>query len=187
LTTLQNDHVEIHGAEIRFQFKAKSGVEQDISLNDARLAAMLREERKIEGEDLFQYCGEDGQFHPVQSSDVNEYLREVSGENFTAKDFRTWHGTVQTLMELSECGPATSATEAKKRLATAVKATALRLGNRPATCRGYYIHPDVIESYLNSRLFKAVEKEAARTLHSCEAAFLRLVQKVHRPHMREAA
>ncbi|HEY3741802.1 MAG TPA: DNA topoisomerase IB [Bryobacteraceae bacterium] len=184
LTTLKNDHVEIHGAEIRFQFRAKSGVVQDISLNDARLARMVRQERNLDGEDLFQYQGESGEFYPVQSSDVNDYLREIAKADFTAKDFRTWHGTVQMLMELSQCGPATSATDAKRRLSAAVKATAERLGNRPATCRGYYIHPDVIESYLTSRLFKALVDCSTRSPHSYEAALLKLVKKVQRPSIR---
>jgi DNA topoisomerase-1 len=186
LTTLKNDHVEIHGPEIRFQFRAKSGVEQDISISDIRLARMVRQERKVGGEDLFQYQGDDGCYHPVQSADVNGYLREVAGDDFTAKDFRTWHGTVQMLMELSQCGPATSATDAKRRLSTAVKATAHRLGNRPATCRGYYIHPDVIESYVSSRLFKALSDcRTTRSLHSYEEALLKLVQKVHKPAIKE--
>jgi DNA topoisomerase-1 len=184
LTTLKNDHVEIHGPEIRFQFRAKSGVAQDISLSDARLARMLRQERNLEGEDLFQYQAEDGEFYPVQSADVNGYLRDVARADFTAKDFRTWHGTVQMLMELSQTGPATSATDAKRRLSAAVKATAERLGNRPATCRGYYIHPDVIESYLSSRLFKALVDCNARSPHSYEQALLKLVRKLHVPRMK---
>jgi DNA topoisomerase-1 len=184
LTTLKDEHVEIKGPEIRFHFRAKSGVEQDVSLKDSRLAPLLKKSRDIEGDDLFQYLEEDGTSHPVQAADVNEYLRAAAGQNISAKDFRTWHGTVQMLMELSEAGPATSATDAKKRLSSAVKATAKRLGNRPATCRGYYIHPEVIESYMTSKLFTALEKAGAqRTFRGAESALLTLVSKVHRPRL----
>jgi DNA topoisomerase-1 len=184
LTTLRDEHVQITGSEIRFHFRAKSGVEQDVSLKDARLAPLVKESRDIEGDDLFQYLDEEGKRHPVQAADVNAYLRAAAGQNVTAKDFRTWHGTVQMLMELSEAGPATSATDAKRRLSSAVKATAKRLGNRPATCRGYYIHPEVIESYMSSKLFRALEKAGAQsTFRGCEAALLTLVTKVHRPRL----
>jgi len=185
LTTLKDEHVEIRGSKIHFHFRAKSGVEQDISLSNRRLAKMLKQTRDVEGEDLFQYRGEDGEFHSVQSADVNGYLREVAREDVTAKDFRTWHGTVQMLRELSQSGPANSATDAKRRLSAAVKITAERLGNRPATCRGYYIHPDVIESYLSRKLFRAMENcEVTRSLHTYETALLKLVQKVHRPRVK---
>ena len=187
LTTLRDEHVEIHGPEIHFHFRAKSGVEQDISLSDAKLARIVRQTRNVEGEELFQYQGEDGEYHAVQSTDVNGYLRQVAGEDVTAKDFRTWHGTVQMLMELSQSGPATSATEAKRRLSTALKATAERLGNRPATCKGYYIHPEVIDSYMSRRLFDTMEICGnMHSLHRYETALLKLVQQVQKPRINVA-
>ena len=149
-------------------------------LNDSELAKMLGETRKLRGEDLFQYRDEEGNSRGIQPADVNDYLREIAGENVTAKEFRTWHGTVQMLMELTQAGPASSATDAKRRLATAVKSTANRLGNRPATCRGYYVHPDLIENYLSHSLFKAIQNDnTPRTLRECESVLLGLVGRVH--------
>jgi DNA topoisomerase-1 len=119
LTTLKNEHVRIRGSEVRFRFRAKSGVEQTICLKDTELAKMLDETRKLRGEDLFQYRDEDGEAHGIQPGDVNDYLREIAGEKLTAKEFRTWHGTVQMLMELFQAGPAAGPTDAKRRLAAA--------------------------------------------------------------------
>ncbi len=185
LTTLKDRHVQIRGADVRFNFRAKSGVKQDASLKSARLARLLKQARDIPGDELFQYRAEDGKNHAIQSGDVNAYLREISGSDITAKDFRTWHGTVQMLKHLCEVGPANSASEAKRRLQSAIKTTATRLGNRPATCRGYYIHPEVIESYMSRKLFKTLSSvERPRTLHDCEQALLTLVKRVHRPRLR---
>lgn len=185
LTTLKDRHVHIRGREAQFDFRAKSGVKQQVSLKNGRLARLLRQARDIPGEELFQYRSETGETHAIQSSDVNTYLRQISGSDVTAKDFRTWHGTVQMLMHLCEVGPAKTATEAKRQLQSAIKTTATRLGNRPATCRGYYIHPEVIESYLSRKLFKTLSsREKPRTLHDCEQALLTLVRKVHRPRIK---
>jgi DNA topoisomerase-1 len=186
LTTLKNEHVRIRGSEVHFHFRAKSGVEQSICLEDAELARMLDETRKLRGQDLFQYRDEAGNTRAIQSTDVNDYLRQIAGEKVTAKEFRTWHGTVQMLLELTQTGPAAGTTEAKRRLAAAVKSTANKLGNRPATCRGYYVHPEVIDNYLSHSLFKGIEKSSTpQTLRECESVLLDLVRRVQRPRVQK--
>lgn len=184
LTTFKDDHARIRGGTVQFKFRAKSGVEQELSLENPRLARLIKRSRDLPGEELFQYCGEDSQYRAVQSADVNEYIRQISGEEFTAKDFRTWHGTVRALMELSQIGPATSKADAKRRLSEAVKATARQLGNRPATCRSYYIHPAVLDSYLDQRLFRGEEGCSSPTLRSFEKTLLTLVKRIHRPRVK---
>ena len=147
LTTLHNDHVEIDGATIRFSFRGKSGVQHEVGLRDRRLARILGRCQDLPGEELFSYMDEKGEPRSISSGDVNDYLQEISAEGFTAKDFRTWGGTVLAFLALSRMGPAETEGEAKKRIVEAVKQVAGALRNRPATCRKFYIHPAVLESY----------------------------------------
>jgi DNA topoisomerase-1 len=158
LTTLRNRHVEVSGSTIRFHFRGKSGVEHEIELSDRRLANIVKSCRELPGYELFQYIDEEGQRQKVSSEDVNDYLREITGEEFSAKDFRTWAGTVLTATELSEIGPFESKTAANRNIIQAVKAVAKQLGNRPATCRKYYVHPGVIDAYLEGWLLPIMEK-----------------------------
>lgn len=160
LTTLRDRHVEITGSTLKFQFRGKHGIEHEIELCDRKLARLVKQCRDIPGYDLFQYYDEDGQRNSIGSGDVNDYLREISGESFSAKDFRTWAGTVQTALVLREIGPFKSATEAKRNVVQAVKAIAQQLGNRPATCRKYYVHPLILEAYENGTLLTALEPAA---------------------------
>ncbi len=169
LTTLKNRHARVIGDKIRFHFRGKSGQEADLTLRDPVLARIVRRCQDLPGEELFQYRTESGELQAIDSADVNEYLREISGEEITAKDFRTWHGTTHMLATLHALGPSQSETAAKKTLAEAVKATALMLGNRPATCRSYYIHPAVIEGYLKNTIFEA----SALDVNSIQGAALR--------------
>ena len=149
LTTLLNDHVEARGATLRFAFRGKSGKQHTVSVHDRRLARVIRRSQELPGEELFEYVGNDGEPHGISSGDVNDYLHEISGQRFTAKDFRTWAGTLCAAQSLALSEPATSTTQAKKQVTQAVKDAARHLGNTPAICRKSYIHPGVIESYLN--------------------------------------
>jgi DNA topoisomerase-1 len=184
LTTLRNRHVQIDGHTLRFHFKGKSGQIHDIELTDRKLARIVRMCQCIPGQELFQYVDDDG--HPVRvtSDDVNAYLREITGEDFTAKDFRTWNGTREALIALNAMGPAESQTQAKKNIVEAVKTTAQRLNNRPAACRKYYIHPAVLESYADGSLFGCVNKlepeEGPFGLSCAEVAMMKLVA-AHKP------
>jgi DNA topoisomerase I len=158
LTTLQNKHVKVEGAKIRFKFKGKSGQQQDIELDDPRLARIVKKCRDIPGYELFQYFDEDGNVCDVTSSDVNDYIREVTGEDFTAKDFRTWGGTGFATLALEELGKAETQSDAKKNIVEAIKRVSQRLGNRPATCKKYYVHPAVLDAYSDGSLFDALKK-----------------------------
>ncbi|MDP9170716.1 MAG: DNA topoisomerase IB [Acidobacteriota bacterium] len=157
LTTMRDRHVKIDRDTLRFQFRGKSGQMHDITLEDKRLARIVRACRDLPGYELFQYRDSYGEIHSVDSADVNGYLHEVSGEDFSAKDFRTWAGTIQTAVALTEIGPAANATEAKRNIVEAIRRTSKRLGNRPATCRNYYVHPAILDSYLDGSLVGALK------------------------------
>lgn len=148
LTTLRNRHVDVSGSIVRFRFRGKSGKEHTIRLKDRLLARVIGRCSEIPGQELFQYVDDDGQPHSVESSDVNEYLKSISGEAFTAKDFRTWVGTVLAVRALRDLTPPSSKTEAGKHIVSAVKTVAERLGNTAAVCRKCYIHPAVLDTYL---------------------------------------
>jgi DNA topoisomerase-1 len=153
LTTMLTDHVDIHGGRVRFDFPGKSGKRHIVDVNDHRVARVLRRCTSLPGEELFQYLDEDGNRHAVGSDDVNDYLRDISGDDFTAKDFRTWAGTVLAACTLQEFGPFESQREARRKLGQAVQGVAGQLGNTPAVCRRCYIHPDVIEAHRDGSLF----------------------------------
>lgn len=148
LTTLRNRHVNIIGSEIKFQFRGKSGIEHQIRLKDSRLARIIKRIKDLPGQELFQYLDSDGVRHAVDSSEVNEYLKEITGKDYTAKDFRTWSGTLHTTLELLTLQPFTTAAEAKNNISQAIEAAARKLGNTPTVCRKCYVHPLIIEYYL---------------------------------------
>lgn len=158
LTTLRNRHVAIESSEVRFHFRGKSGVMHRVQLHDRRLARMLRNLRELPGQALFQYLDEDGQLHAIGSADVNDYLRQVTGDDITAKDFRTWFGSLHTLLALSECPPCQSEAETKKNVVAAIQLAASKLGNTPAICRSSYVHPWIIDSYLSGMKWTAPEQ-----------------------------
>lgn len=149
LTTLRDEHAEIAGSTLEFHFRGKSGIEHHIQLRDRRLARVVRQCQDLPGQELFQYLGEDGERHSLSSCDVNDYLRRISGQDFTAKDFRTWAGTVMALHALRKCLHCETDREAKKLVVQVVKDVAQRLGNTPAVCRQCYIHPAVLETFLD--------------------------------------
>lgn len=150
LTTMRTKHVEVNGAKITFDFQGKSRVHHTIDLQDRRLAKIVKQISDLPGYELFQYVDDEGNRHSIDSSDVNEYLREITGEHFTAKDFRTWAGSVMCCDVLSELEPATSVTQAKKNVVQAIARVAAQLGNTPSVCRKCYVHPVVLETYLGN-------------------------------------
>jgi DNA topoisomerase I len=156
LTTLRDEHVEIDGPNIRFRFRGKSGQEHDLELHDRRLAKIVFACQCIPGQELFQYIEADGEYHKISSGDVNDYLREITGEDFTAKDFRTWVGTTQAAQVLQAMGPGETQNASKKNIVAAIKETAAKLGNRPATCKKYYVHPAILDAYQNGTLFSVL-------------------------------
>jgi DNA topoisomerase-1 len=147
LTTLRRRHLTIDGSMLRFSFRGKSGVEHSIAVADPRLARIIQRCRSLPGEELFQYCDSEGKRHLVSSDDVNEYLREVAGRDISAKDFRTWGGTMLAAVELRRRGVAASRREADRNVIGAIDAVAERLGNTRAVCRKYYVHPALIDAY----------------------------------------
>jgi DNA topoisomerase-1 len=182
LTTMRDRHVDVSGSKIRFKFRGKSGVDHDIELSDRRLAKIVKRCQDIPGQELFQYLDEEGHRQRIGSDDVNNYLREMTGLEFTAKDFRTWGGTVLAAQELCEIGRFESQTQAKKNVTQAIKNVAQHLGNRPATCRKYYVHPAVIDAYMDESLFQVMEASNQKTTspHSLrpeEEAVLKLIEQ----------
>jgi DNA topoisomerase I len=152
LTTLRRRHVQVDGAMLRFSFRGKSGVEHSIAVNDPRLARIVQRCQDLPGQELFQYRDTAGKRQSVSSDDVNEYLRDLTGRDITAKDFRTWGGTMLAAVELRRMGPAASRREADRNIIAVVDAVAERLGNTRAVCRKYYVHPSLLHAYLMGRV-----------------------------------
>lgn len=148
LTTLRTRHVKVDGADLRFSFRGKSGVEHTVALTDRRLARIIQRVQDLPGHELFQYLDSEGNRQAVTSGDVNDYLREITEADVTAKNFRTWAGTILAAQELRRLGPAETLKDAEKNVVAAVDVVARRLGNTRAVCRKYYIHPTVIGTYL---------------------------------------
>jgi DNA topoisomerase-1 len=179
LTTLQGRHVDLHGRRVRFRFRGKSGKLHDVWLDDERLARVVRRVQELPGQDLFQFIDDDGEVQRIGSADVNEYIREHTAEDFSAKDFRTWHATVFAARELSAAGFAESESDSKRRITVAIAAVAKRLGNTVAVCRASYVHPAVIDAYRAQRLHvpSARGGPPRRGLSAQERAVLRLLQR----------
>lgn len=152
LTTLRERQVRVNGEKLRFRFRGKSGVRHEIELSDRRLAAIVRHMQDLPGEELFCYVDDSGEVRRIESDDVNAYLKEISGEDFTSKDFRTWAGTVLATRALRELAPFSSQVEAKRNVAQAIERVAKDLGNTKAVCRKCYVHPAIVECYLEGRL-----------------------------------
>jgi DNA topoisomerase-1 len=164
LTTLRDRHVAVDGSEIKFRFKGKSGKEWRLSLKDRRIARIVKASQDLPGQRLLQYIDESGARREVSSGDINAYLREISGADITAKDFRTWSGTVLAALALAEYEKVDSQAAAKRNIRTAIEAVAARLGNTPTVCRKCYIHPEIFESYLNDALVLEAREEVEETL-----------------------
>jgi len=156
LTTMLERHVEVRQDTVCFRFRGKSGKDHVVGLSDPDVARVIRKCTEIPGEELFRYRLEDGSHRGIDSEELNEYIQEISGYDFTAKDFRTWAGTVRSITVLRELGPATAPRERKSRAVQAIKFVAADLGNTPATCKAYYIHPGVLDAYERGQLLPLV-------------------------------
>ncbi len=189
LTTLRDGHARVRGASVEFHFRGKSGKERAVSINDRRLAKVVKRCRDLPGDELFQYLADDGTRHTIDSADVNAYLRASAGEDFTAKDFRTFAGTVLTALALAERGPARTQAQAKRQAAAALASTAECLGNTPSVCRKCYVHPAIVDAYMRGRVVprialpaprrsaKARARSAAAQLRASERAVLAFLRR----------
>lgn len=184
LTTMQNRHARVKKGRVRFEFRGKSGVEHEVDIQDPRLARIVDRCQDLPGQELFEYLDEEGQVHDVTSNDVNDYLRQIAGQEFTAKDFRTWAGTALAAGALQEFEDFDSKAGAKRNITKAIERVAQRLGNTKAVCRKCYVHPAVIDAYMDRSLIQTLktrtERELKHSLHSLspeEAAVLALLQE----------
>jgi DNA topoisomerase-1 len=183
LTTMRDHHARVRGAKVTFEFRGKSGIEHEIDLQDPRLARLVRQCQDLPGQELFQYF-DNGEVRDIGSSDVNDYLREISGNDFTAKDFRTWAGTALAAQALQEFEDFDSQAAAKRNITQAIERVAQRLGNTKAICRKCYVHPAVIDAYMDRTLVETLRakterelRESLASLSAEEAAVLALLQQ----------
>jgi DNA topoisomerase-1 len=174
LTTMQDRHVDVKGAKLRFRFRGKSGRQHEVDVTDRRIARIISNLQDLPGQSLFQYLDDEGNVRDITSQDVNEYLREITGEDFTAKDFRTWAGTVLAAIALSAAGEFETRKQAKTKVKDAIEAVAKILGNTPAICRQCYIHPIILETYLNGNSLDGLKQGTEKEL--AQAAVLKLLQ-----------
>jgi DNA topoisomerase I len=179
LTTLRTRHLDVQGSELRFHFKGKSGKTWRLRVRDRRIARVVRSIQDLPGQHLFQYIDDDGEIRSVRSTDVNDYLREIAAAEVSAKDFRTWAGTVLAVMALGAIGPFTTQTQAKMNVRRAIEAVAAKLGNTATICRKCYIHPQVVALYLEGTLplVRAGDGRSSSGLPREEAAVLRILGK----------
>jgi DNA topoisomerase-1 len=185
LTTLRKKHLKMTAGTLRFQFRGKSGIEHDVSVNDARVAKIVKRCMDLAGQDLFQYLDADGARHSVSSSDINDYLREITGADFTAKDYRTWAGSVFALASLRRLTWET-VTEARKHVVGTIKEVSQLLRNTPAVCRKCYVHPAVIEAFEAGALADAMPASRRHGLKADEAALAIFLEKDAKRRAREA-
>lgn len=164
LTTLRNRHLDVHGATMRFDFKGKSGKTWNLDIKDRRIAKVVHAIQELPGQHLFQYLDHDGHRHTVGSHDVNLYLRDATGEDITAKDFRTWAGTLLAASALAEAEVVDSPSKMKKNVKAAIDSVAKRLGNTPTICRKCYVHPEIVAIYLDGRLAREIATPAKKSL-----------------------
>ena len=184
LTTLRNRHAEVSGQSLRFEFRGKGGKSHVVCMRDRRVAAIVRRCQDLPGRELFQYLDENGARQTVDSGDVNQYLKDITQEDFTAKDYRTWAGTLLAALALKELEAFDSHTQAKRNIVRAIETVASRLGNTPTICRKCYVHPVVIDSYLDGTMLQTLKGRAEqemtkslRGLRSEESAVLALLQQ----------
>jgi DNA topoisomerase I len=183
LTTMRNKHVDVKGHKVRFKFRGKSGVTHEMQIADRRLARIVKKAQDLPGQELFTYEDDEGNPHDIKSQDVNDYLREITGEDFTAKDFRTWAGTVLAAVALNHVEPFQTKKEAKANVKTAINAVSKILGNTPAVCRKCYVHPAVLETYLSGSMIEGLKRQTEEALannlpdlQSVEAAVMTFLQ-----------
>src|SRR5436190_19208408 len=162
LTTMRDKHATIHGSHVHFAFRGKSGVDHEIDFSDRRLARIVKECRDLPGQTLFQFLDHDGNVHHIGSHDVNQYLHGIVGDEFTAKDFRTWAGTVLAAMALHEYENFTSQRQAKRYIVAAIESVAKKLGNTKAVCRKCYIHPEIFNAYMDGTLVQTLKNRTEK-------------------------
>ncbi|MGH7231228.1 MAG: DNA topoisomerase IB [Nitrospiraceae bacterium] len=184
LTTMRDRHVDVAGSTLKFEFRGKSGIPHAVDVTDHRLAKIVKQSQDLPGYELFQYLDENGARRTIESSDVNQYLREIAGEEFTAKDFRTWAGTVLAAKALREFETFDSQAQAKRNVVQAIESVAKRLGNTKAVCKKCYIHPAVIDTYLGGSLLQTIRRcvkkvmtESLSDFRPEEAAVVALLQE----------
>jgi DNA topoisomerase-1 len=183
LTTMQDRHVDVKGSQLRFRFRGKRGIKHQIDLTDRRIAKIVSKFQDLPGQELFQYVDDDSEVRDITSQDVNDYLREVTGQDFTAKDFRTWAGTVLAAMALSVFDPFETKKQARANIKDAILAVSKLLGNTPAICRKCYVHPAILETYLDGNSIEGLKQKAEEAvtqnrydLQSSETAVLNFLQ-----------
>ncbi len=183
LTTLQDRHVKIEGANLKFEFKGKKGVFHKVALQSRKLAKLVKQCRDIPGKELFQFYDEEGKRCSIGSGDVNTYLKEITGEDFTAKDFRTWAGSVSALYAFKQAGEFETVSECKKKIVSVLDEVAINLGNTRTVCKKYYVHPTVIKSYEEGTLFNYIKEldedkdVKAAELNVAEKVLLHILEK----------
>ena len=194
LATMRDRHVRVNGSALRFQFHGKSGILHAVDLQDRRLASIVRQSRDLPGFELFQYLDETGQRRTIDAADVNAYLKTIAGDEFTAKDFRTWAGTVLAAHALREFSAVDSQAQAKRNVLRAIETVAKRLGNTKAVCRKCYVHPEIVNAYFDGTLAASLNRRAGRELRSHvrdlppeEAAVLALLHRRLEQDARQAA
>src|SRR5205085_2688493 len=158
LTTMRDRHVDVKGSKLRFRFRGKSGIMHEVDVTDRRIAKTISKLQDLPGQELFQYENDDGELRDVTSQEVNAYLKEITGEDFTAKDFRTWAGTVLAAIALNAVGEFETKKQAKTNIKNAISAVSKILGNTPAICRKCYVHPAVLETYLDGNSIEGLKK-----------------------------
>ena len=166
LTTMRDHHVEVKGSKLRFRFRGKSGIRHEVDVTDRHIAKIIGKLQDLPGQELFQYIDDDGEVRDVTSQDVNDYLREITNEEFTAKDFRTWAGTVMAAIALQAVGAFETKKQAKANIKNAIGAVSKMLGNTPAICRKCYVHPAVLETYLSGASIEGMKQKAQDALES---------------------
>jgi len=182
LTTLMNKHVKIEGTDVNFEFKGKKGVYHKVSLHSRKLARLVKQCRDLPGRELFQYFDDEGNKRSIGSGDVNDYLKAITGEDFTAKDFRTWAGSLSALYAFKEAGGFDTVTECRKKIVSVLDEVAVNLGNTRTVCKKYYVHPTVIKSYEEGTIFKYIskldedKKVNGAELNTAEKALLELLE-----------
>lgn len=164
LTTFENRHIDLEGSTLRFAFRGKGGKQHEVALRDPRVARAVRRIQELPGQQLFQYRDEEGRPRGIDSAEVNAYLNDIAGEDFTAKDFRTWSGTVLAALALLEFEAFDSKTAAQRNIRRAIERVAQRLGNTPTVCRKSYVHPEIIEAYVDGTLLEQLKREVEREL-----------------------
>ena len=177
LTTLQDKHVKFNSSRIEFEFVGKKGIKHKINLNSPRLASIVKRCKDIPGQDLFQYYDATGNHHRIGSADINNYLKNITNQDFTAKDFRMWSGSVNALNAFQQTNPPENQTETKRKIIEVIDEVAIKLGNTRTVCKKYYVHPTVIASYEKGTIWKYKSKKNSTLLQSEEYSLIKLLRQ----------